>query len=741
MVKLLALGLSGIVAASGAYVQTQNCEGGYTTQGLRAALSDRRDGQQDLKLGVADSVGEGEWQGRCETGDNKEEMLARLQIKSLGRVDDYDVVSSNYICDHGWGYFHFDAVAQPHYLDDLFLTVNFSDAENGTPTCVTAHLTPEIPSQFLSATTWIPIAVLALVIVVALWKEVASLSIDETEHLGPLIREASRAHVTRVADCLGYIQFIFLSSALSLYYPGFLQPITSRTSWSTLMFPTGMVQGHGWYSGSQDGIYVVNGTMSGTAGLDLMTQIVGGTSTFDTWLNIISLAAVIFALLVGIAYLGAKLTWVRDWFQATHALIFRSDSDGQGHLVDVLWTALRLFCAYLLLPLMTWTTYQLINVRVIPVHHSVMVSLFICFLVIVLWWAMQHFGPRNVGYLAIDNFKEHRTLASLSRTQNSYSIGVYAILVLRGVVHGVLQEIGGVQLLLLFGIEVIQVTLQAFFYKKTPFSTRSGAVPLIRLSILALQCGFLRDVVKHGPKMAIGYIILVIHALVLGGLFFVPALIDFGVLCKGALARVLGRRQAHQPPIYSLRQLNGRPNRSPQSPSAASSPDTLDAPLGTFFPRSSPRASNLAPTQPSRMPPLCVDAQGHSFFMPSRSSSVEPLSRASMTRLQTPSELKDSVAAVYPHAQLSSASTSPLSSNDNGDKSDRWSSVDVSSEEDGDGDGSWLDAASLIAPRADYAVREVDQYYIAPRRLSFNKAPEEGERDLSSKLRSFWTKK
>ncbi|KAG9250403.1 uncharacterized protein F5Z01DRAFT_640299 [Emericellopsis atlantica] len=727
---LLLAAWGAVAAVSGAYIQTQDCAGGYTNRGMKAFIRGYEAGHMQLQLDIADNV---ERNDQCETEQHEKNATANLKLLTLGSAHVYDAISSNYTCEGGvWGYYEFDLnVAQPHLIDTYLLSVELRNSDDELLGCIDAHLTPALPGPFVRAITWAPICIFALIVLVALWRETANLSLDSSEDLGPSTRDTSHGHVTRVADYLSYLQFIFFSAALSLHYPGFLQPVASRTSWSTLMFPAGMVQRKSWYPGVADGIYETNGTMTGSAGLEVVTQVVGGAVTFDNWLNIVSLATLIFFALFVLVYLGVKLTWSRDWFRSTHSLSFRHGGDQQADLTAILWTAVRLFCAYLLVPLVAWTTYQLVHVGNIPIYYSVAASAVVCALVLLVWWATFYGDPRNMGYLLVDDSKNHGNASSSSRMRSYYSTGVYVMLFLRGIAHGSLELHGTAQLFILLGSEVCQLALQAIILRTTPFSSRSGAMPLLRLAILALQSAFLPHVAAHGPRMAVGYVILAIHAVVIMVLFFTPAVLDLGALARGVCLSGVNT-EAHEygggrPQVYGLRQLRQRPT-NPSSPRLPALDEQSDVMHGQFS-ASLPRLAS--PTSYRAGSPLS-DADQQSFFRPPRTPSAMLPSRLSSSTWQPATSSESSRSSDGRHIIGSRASPSLIRSSSSGD--------DSSGTHGGESSESRCEPSPLD-PNVDYSVREADQYYTNPRKLSFGQAQPEGKRKALDKMWFIWSKR
>ncbi|KAJ3533960.1 hypothetical protein NM208_g7752 [Fusarium decemcellulare] len=404
------------------------------------------------------------------------------------------------------------------------MMVHLYGTNNTHLACIDTNVTPDIGSSISTLATLIPILSFLVVVVAAICSSLVRKP-EQQMQIGPLFKEPSRTHVTRIADCLSYLQFIFFSATLSLSFPGFLQPVASHTSWSTAMMPVGVVYQQRWYGGVRDGIYEVNGTFGGTPGIELMTQFMGGTVTTKTWVNTIAFAALCL-IAITFATVGRRLAWSRNWLRTNSSTILRAT---QSHpVVDIVWTVLRCFCSYLLLPLVAWSTYVFSRVLYFPVSFSVTSVCLVCTLVGSIAWALYR-NPRNAGYLIVQGHEKHQTLVTLTRTQSVYTVVVFILLILRGIAIGGLQSMGVVQLLILIGIEIIQLSLNAMIYRTAAFSS-SGITTFCKIVVLALSFGFLPSVAGVQIRMALGYAILLIHLLVLVGALAGSALYDIGRL-------------------------------------------------------------------------------------------------------------------------------------------------------------------------------------------------------------------
>lgn len=397
--------------------------------------------------------------------------------------------------------------------------------------CLNAFMTPSIDITTIEIAKWAPISILILVILCAVWCEISNLTqvqsddeiLEQSSPQGTCHR-SSRSYLTRIADCLSYVQFMFFSGALSLNYPGFLQPMVSPSSWSTLMFSKGPIITHSHYPGIKDGIYEMNGTFGGTAGLEHMTQIMGAPVTTATWTNVMSLAFILFVGLTLIIQVGLKLTWSRDWFRSTNSWTV------QGHRAHgakaTAWIVIQVFISYFLFPIVAWTTYQLDHVMFFPIYYTVTVIVVVCLLIGGCWWAMAERSPKNMGYLLIDGFEKRERPVS-SRTQDLYTVITFVLIFLRAVAIGGLQVVGAVQLLVLIGCEIIQLALLAWTRPSSSWATRANLLTCARLSVLLFFSGMLPDLVDFATRTALGYTVLVLHAVVLLGLFLGPTAHDF----------------------------------------------------------------------------------------------------------------------------------------------------------------------------------------------------------------------
>lgn len=707
-----------------AYVQFKECSNsgldgnssdapqGLEVDSLRASIAHQHNGGTQLKLDMTSY--RPDWK-TCDDDAWKGRYASTLRIATLRHLPEYEGVMKRLECLQVPSHsptlslsFTYD-IADPLLLESYFLTVKLRTENDKFSACVIAPLTPDIGSPTTTIAIWAPIITLILVVLAAFMHETTSIFItgqqDETSSGGSGARGTNdRSHITHIADCISYLQFIFFSSAFSLSYPGFLQPVASEVSWSTLMLPNGVVVGDSWYDGVRDGLYEINGTFGGTYGMELMTQVMGGTITRDTWLNLIALAAIIFALLTSVSMLGERLIWTRDWFQASYTLEFR-----HGEEVGIratIWKIMRLFCSYFLLPLVAWTTYQLSYATLQPTYHTIGAVAVISGTLLIIWWALSQASPRSLGYLTLSttNQGEEKVYDSLQR-ENMHATGFFLLLIARGATIGGLQMMGMVQLLVMIAIETVQIALHVIVFRtSSAFWSRTGLMPVIRLTVLIVQTAFLPDFAEFTTRMVVGYIVGSIHALVLIGLFILPAILNLACLAHIFISRWLlsnhgSSDEDQKPQIYGLRQLVRRPT-NPESHRVVSDGGSSTA--------------SLSPSLISPGPVQSLPKYNSTYFR-------QPRSTTSLSTLP----LKD-VSSARGSSSETTTSEGSVKTDENDDLYEDGRKTAYNE----------LPEPSPLNSKVDYSVREADLYYVRPRRHSFRQAKGEPKATLKHKISS-----
>lgn len=325
------------------------------------------------------------------------------------------------------------------------------------------------------------------------------------------------------ADCLQYIQFIILTGSLSLNYPGFYQPAVSQAAWSILMFNESLVS-HG--NGSQsleDGVYTVNATY----GLDRTSKYVGITDVQDIWAGMMVWLLVIVGGVVGLVQLGFAIRWIYHSVCNVPAEDLRSKN-----FPFTTGNVIRIVFNYLLLPIVSLSMFQLVVAASSPVYVVAMAVLLLVVLIgFAAWLLLLIAGSRPRSYL-FDDLPTVLLYGPLYNTfcDNAAPFAVVSVFLtfVRGVAIGAVQPSGIAQIVLLAICEVALVlTLLAFhpFDYPTSMNAYHLVFSIIRCLALLLSVAFVPSLgVPKATRGWIGYIILLLHAMVLVFGFFLNAI-------------------------------------------------------------------------------------------------------------------------------------------------------------------------------------------------------------------------
>ncbi|KAF6226355.1 hypothetical protein HO133_009221 [Letharia lupina] len=446
---------------------------------------------------------------------------------------------------------------------NTFLRLKSGDPHADPLACIEASVTPDLGHTISRTLTYLPLVVLILVAIATATAAIFSPwgSTDVFKFTSNYGRDDDllRLVTPGFGDCLQYIQFIVLIGSLSLNYPGFYQPVVSQVSWSALMFNESFVT-HG--SGSQsllDGIYVANGSY----GLDRMSQLVGMTADKDIWAGMVIWLLVIVVSVVTLIQIGFACRWAYRFISDT-----REEDLRQKNLPFSLGNAIRVVFNYFLLPIVALSTFQLVIAGHSPgstVGFATVLLVALIGFAGFLLWLIATTRPRS--YL----FDDLPTVLLYGPLYNTYSdnAATFALVpvmltFIRGIAIGAVQPSGIAQLVLLAICEVINIlTLNAFrpFHSPTSMNAFHTFFAVVRLLTVLLSVAFLPSLgVKDAPRGWIGYIILLMHAIVLVFGFFLNAcqtLIEVlarlagaggeegvgGGAARGGLVKVFGMRQ------------------------------------------------------------------------------------------------------------------------------------------------------------------------------------------------------
>jgi hypothetical protein len=436
------------------------------------------------------------------------------------------------------------------------LTLRSGDASAVQLACVSVKATPDFGTSLKNALAYVPLVILIFVgiatIAAAMYSPWGTTDLFRWTSNYGRDEDVLRLVTPGFADCLQYLQFVVLTGSLSLDYPGFFQPAVSQGAWSTLMFNQSFVSTGMGQDPVVDGVYAINGTY----GLDRLNQLVGMASSQDIWPGMMIWVLVILASVTVLFQIAFALRWLY------RELANNTDQDLRArNMPFTIGNLIRIVFNYLLLPIVSLSFFQLVIARQSAAYcvalAAVVLVLLACFSI---WVIRVILSTRPKSHL----FDDLPTVLLYGPLYNTYcddaaAFGIVPIVlnIARGIAIGALQPSGIAQVVMLAICEVVSVlTLLAFrpFSGPTHMNLYHCLFSIVRFFTVILSVVFVPSLtVGDAARGWIGYLILVLHAVVLVFGFFLNAmqtlievlarLAGAGGATRGGLTKVLGMRQ------------------------------------------------------------------------------------------------------------------------------------------------------------------------------------------------------
>ncbi|RPB16541.1 hypothetical protein P167DRAFT_480911 [Morchella conica CCBAS932] len=447
-------------------------------------------------------------------------------------------------------------------LDTRFTIISGDNAAT-TVGCVHIEITPLLGTGISAAITWVPAGLLALValgtvLAAILNPWVGTVDIFRWSSNFGMDEDMIRLVTPGFADCLQWLQFFVLTGSLSLNYPGFYQPTIARLAWSTLLFNTSFfthepISDQSW---SGDGIYALD---AAAYGLERIAQAVGLQDVNDIWVCMAAWFAVVAVGTIIVVQVWFGSRWVIRTIRGVE-----EEDLTQKNVPFTLGLINRITFTYFLTPILAISAFQI----TVASHTSTAVvacagvTIFVVLTTaIALTIRIWNHKPRSTLFDNLPTLLTFGTFYNTYREKNlKFFIVQLYVNIVRALAFGALQPSGIAQITILAICEIVLVlTIYGIkpYAPATSMNAWQAIFAMIRLLTILLMMTFVPSMDAGGAARAwIGYVILVIHALVLIFGFFFMAVqtmlelfirgcggADDGEAARGGLAKVFGMRQ------------------------------------------------------------------------------------------------------------------------------------------------------------------------------------------------------
>jgi len=543
-------------------------------------------------------------------------------------------------------------------------------------------------------------------------------------------------------DCIQYIQFIALTGALTLSYPGFYQPIVSQASWSTLMFNHSFVTQAPGYDALKDGIYVVDGNY----GLQRFAQLVGMGKVEDIWAGMMIYLLIIIASMVVLVQCGFLAQWIYRAVKKVPEEDLRNKN-----IPFTLGNMVRIVLNYFLFPIVALSTFQLVIAGQSPAFTVGLAVVTLILIVGFAAWLLYLIVTTKPRAFLFDDLYTVLLYGPLYNTYSdestAFALVPVVLSVVRGIAVGAVQPAGVAQVVILAICEIVQIlTLHAFrpFHSPTSMNAYHTLFSSLRLITVLLMVAFIPSLdVTEGPKGWIGYVILCLHGCVLLLVFFLNAIqtiVEVAARMAGAggddelgtLSKIFGMRQLSRRRVP--RRENGTSRQSQLSSSAMLDSEVASkagfmAPGGRL--RSESAASMGIVMQRRERSHSALDQTPTDAYAPGAFTPTTPGEASAFSFLPSPGiqvrtqgglnaqPLDGFYRPPRQRRQTVDTASSPGPNTIKGDSPQKRRSqlgallLPGPSEMDGQSlrGEPYTPSAALLTPRTDYSTREVDFYY------------------------------
>lgn len=407
------------------------------------------------------------------------------------------------------------------------LLVKSGDASATRLACISVDVTPDLSPSLSNTLTFVPLAILILVglatVTAAIYSPWGTTDwFRWTSNYGR-DEDVLRLVTPGFGDCLQYIQFVVLTGALSLDYPGYYQPVVSQPAWSALMFNHSFTNPGQERNPVVDGVYAANATY----GLDRLEHYVGMSGAEDIWPGMMVWLLAIVGSITFLIQLAFALRWLH------HELANIPEEDLRAkNMPFTVGNVVRLVFNFLFLPVISLSFFQLVIAGDSPAYSTAFAVIVILILIAFSIWTIRLIATTRPKSYLFDDLSTVLLYGPLYNTfcddAAAYAVVPIFISFARGIAIGALQPSGIAQLVLLAICEVVSVlTLVAFrpFLSPTSMNLYHICFSIVRLLTILLSVTFVPSLgVSAAARGWIGYVMLLLHALVLVFGFLLNAL-------------------------------------------------------------------------------------------------------------------------------------------------------------------------------------------------------------------------
>lgn len=394
--------------------------------------------------------------------------------------------------------------------------------------CISASITPTFHSSVYSALVFVPVGILLFlgfsIVLSAIYnpwtgtKDFYSWSSNFGQDPNAL-----RLVTPGFGDLLQYLQFAYLLASLNLDFPGFYQPAMSASSWASLQFNISLAS-HESRDVGIDNIYAVDGSY----GLSNLSQLVGLGKDYDVWTSFIVWLLTITGIVLLVSQTTYGLKWLTRKLNGHHSIDLRSKN-----LPSTVGMIVRLYLGYFSLPLVSFSTFQLLRSPHSPAYISAFAGVLLVGWIVSAFLVIRFIRQTRPQQALYDDLPTLLCLGPLYNTyrERGFMFCIVQIIctLVRGIFFGAGQPAAIAQIAVLAVLEIVYLSSTIIFrpfHRATKMNIYHMIISFARLICIMFSIPFIGSLgVSDTAKGWFAYTILLIHALILVFIFFAHALV------------------------------------------------------------------------------------------------------------------------------------------------------------------------------------------------------------------------
>ena len=248
----------------------------------------------------------------------------------------------------------------------------------------------------------------------------------------------------------------------------------------------------------------------------------------DIWASVVINLMIIILAAGMLIQIGYFLRWIIQFPSSTRDTYSRHQPVRSNRMEYTSWHLLRVIFNYFLLPVISFTSFQVVRATLFPIYHTSIAVLLVAFLGLSMALLLRYLSSRRLVGILLEDSNSYKWLQSQSVGARNFALITYCLTFVRGIAIGAFQFSALAQIAILTACELAVLISEIILRPYTSRVSSQTCVTVARLITILLSSAFLPggSLVATGENWVewVGYAILLMHVIVLVSCFLLPSL-------------------------------------------------------------------------------------------------------------------------------------------------------------------------------------------------------------------------